>query len=277
MGKGTIRDYMDSHVVELQHVLFVPDLEDTLLLAIEYIKSPNFSLKNEKNSYTLQYPTFSIKARLDNELHVNITAYSDLNVQPDFKTEQKTVINQHHKILRTINKKVSTVQKSMIITLIIMHLLSIIHKYSSREIIIRSNRVYLPLKHIITERKPDNSTIETVQYTQQIVTKLSTKFIIPHPHPKLYGSSTTQRPKNITILCIYKPKSTKTVQTDEKYNLDNYLKQYIAQYPSFTTYIKRKTIPKLPPPRTPLINVPTPKVSDTVNAETYNFPQYFSR
>ena len=73
MGKGTIRDYMDSHVVELQHVLFVPDLEDTLLLAIEYIKSPNFSLKDEKNSYTLQYPTFSIKARLDNEVHVNIT------------------------------------------------------------------------------------------------------------------------------------------------------------------------------------------------------------
>ena len=69
-----------------------------------------------------------------------------------------------------------------------------------------------------------------------------------HPYPKLYGFSTTQRPNNITTLCIYKPKPTITVQLNEEYNLDNYLKKYIAQHPSFTTYIKQKHIPKLPPP-----------------------------
>ena len=46
-----------------------------------------------------------------------------------------------------------------------------------------------------------------------------------HPYPKLYGFSTTQRPNNITTLCIYKPKPTITVQLNEEYNLDNYLKK----------------------------------------------------
>ena len=58
---------------------------------------------------------------------------------------------------------------------------------------------------------------------------------------------------------------------NEEYNLDNYLKQYIAQHPTLTTYIKWKTIPTLPPPRTPPINIPIPKVSNTVNEERYNF------
>ena len=62
-----------------------------------------------------------------------------------------------------------------------------------------------------------------------------------------------------------------TLHMNEEYNLDNYLKQYIAQHPTLTTYIKWKTIPTLPPPRTPPINIPIPKVSNTVNEERYNF------
>ena len=127
MGKSLIRVYMDSHVVELQHIFFVPNLEDTLFSVTEHIQSSNCSLKTEKNSYTLYYPTFSINAKLDNEVQVNITSYSDLKIQPDFTTDQTTMVNQHHKILRTINKEVSTVQSSVTITLIIMHILSIIY------------------------------------------------------------------------------------------------------------------------------------------------------
>ena len=82
----------------------------------------------------------------------------------------------------------------------------------------------LPLTHIITERKPDNSTTEIVQHPQQTVNKISTQCIMSHPHPKLYGSSTTQRPKNITTLCICKPKPTNKVQMNEEYNLNNYIK-----------------------------------------------------
>ena len=127
IGKSPIRVYMDSHVVELQHILFVPNLEETLFSVTKHIQSPNCSLKTDKNNYTLHYPTFSIKAKLNNEVQVNITSYSDLKIQPDFTTDQTAMVNQHHKILRTINKEVSTVQSSVLITLIIMHILSIIY------------------------------------------------------------------------------------------------------------------------------------------------------
>ena len=36
MGKGTIKINIDTHVIELQNVLFVPDLEDTLFFIIEH-------------------------------------------------------------------------------------------------------------------------------------------------------------------------------------------------------------------------------------------------
>ena len=68
MGKSPIRVYMDSHIVELQHLFFVPNLEDTLFSVTEHIQSSNCSLKTEKNSYTLYYPIFSINAKLDNEV-----------------------------------------------------------------------------------------------------------------------------------------------------------------------------------------------------------------
>ena len=96
MGKGIIRIYMDTHVVELHNKLFVPDLEDTLFSITEYIQSNNFSLNAENNSYISHYPTFNIKAEMDNEVHVNITPYSDLKILPDFTTGQTTMVNQYH-------------------------------------------------------------------------------------------------------------------------------------------------------------------------------------
>ena len=95
---------------------------------------------------------------------------------------------------------------------------------------------------------------------------------MPQPHPTLYGFITKQTSKDTTTLCIYTPKRTITVQINEEYNLENYFKWYIVQHPTFTTYIKQKMISTLLPPRMPPINIPPPKVSDTVKQETYNFP-----
>ena len=81
------------------------------------------------------------------------------------------------------------------------------YQYSSHQLFIKSNRVSLPLKNIRTERNLDNSTIETIYHRQQPVSKVSTKCIMPQPHPKLYGSTTKQSSKDITTFCIYKPKS----------------------------------------------------------------------
>lgn len=53
MGKGTIKIYIELHVVELQNVLFVPTLEDTLFSITEHIQILNCSLTTEKNKYTL--------------------------------------------------------------------------------------------------------------------------------------------------------------------------------------------------------------------------------
>ena len=118
------------------------------------IQSSNCSLNAEKNRHTLYYPTFSIKAKLNNDVHVNITPWSDLYIQPDFSTDQTMMVNQHHKTLRTINKKVYREQKSIIITLSIINILLIRQHYSSHEMTIRSTRVSLPLKYITTKRKP---------------------------------------------------------------------------------------------------------------------------
>ena len=56
-GNDTIRIYMESHVVEQQHVLYVFDLEYTLLSVTEHIQSPNYSLKSEKTGthYIIQH------------------------------------------------------------------------------------------------------------------------------------------------------------------------------------------------------------------------------
>ena len=85
-----------------------------------------------------------------------------------------------------------------------------------------------------------------------------------------------QRPKNITTVCIYKCRSTITVQPNKEYDLDNYLRSYVSQYLSFTKYIKQENIPKLPPPRTPTIHIIILKIPDTGNTESYNFPQYYN-
>ena len=72
-GKGTIKINIETFVIELHNVLLVPDLEDTLFSITEHIQSPNYSLTADKNKYTLFYPTFNILARLDNEVHLQIS------------------------------------------------------------------------------------------------------------------------------------------------------------------------------------------------------------
>ena len=52
MGKGTIKIYIESHVVE----------KDILFSITEHIQTSNCSLKEEKNKDTLYYPIFSINA-----------------------------------------------------------------------------------------------------------------------------------------------------------------------------------------------------------------------
>ena len=134
----------------------------------------------------------------------------------------------------------------------------------------------LPLKQIINMRTTYNSTCEIDQYLQHPVPKLSTNYITPHSYTKLYGLSNTQHPKNIATVCIYKCRSTITVQPNKEYDLDNYLRSYVSQHLSFTKYIKQEKISKLPPPRTSTIHIITLKISDTSNTESYNFPQYYN-
>ena len=86
IDNSTIIIYIYSHVVELQNFLFVPFLEDTLFSITEQIQTKNYSLKAEQNKYTLYYPTLSIYAKLDNEVHVIIKPCTDINRTADFST-----------------------------------------------------------------------------------------------------------------------------------------------------------------------------------------------
>ena len=122
-------------------------------------------------------------------------------------------------------------QESIILILNIINILLIIQRYSSHDIMITSNILSLPLKHVIAKRKPDISTVDTYQHLQHTIPKLSINYIILYPHPELYRLSPTQCPKNITTLRIYKLYPTIIVQTNEVYNFDSYLKNYISQHP----------------------------------------------
>ena len=103
-GQGTIKINIETFVIELHNVLLVPDLEDTLFSITEHIQSPNCSLRAEKNKYTLFYPTFNIIARLDNEVHLQISPCTDINRTPDFSTLSKHNSTSTNKTLRTIYK-----------------------------------------------------------------------------------------------------------------------------------------------------------------------------
>ena len=141
IDKGAIHVCIYSHVVGLQRLFFIPDLDDTLFSVTEHIKVTNCSLKTEKSSCILHYPIFSIKPKLDNEVYMNITLCSDLKILPDFTIDQTTMVNQQYKTLRTIDKDGSTLQISVIIVLITMHIFNTIHQYSSHQILL--NRRYL--------------------------------------------------------------------------------------------------------------------------------------
>ena len=97
IGKDTIRIYIESQVVGLHNVVFVPELEDTLFSITEHIKSLNCSFKAEKNKYTLYYSKFSINAKLDNADHVNIKPCSDINITLDFSTKESKLKTQPQK------------------------------------------------------------------------------------------------------------------------------------------------------------------------------------
>ena len=136
---------MDTHVVELHNVLFVPDLEDTLFSITEHIQSPNCSLKAEKNKYTLSNPTFNIIAKLDNEVHVNITPCTDINRIADFSSISTNNTSIYQKTLRTSYKLICVEQESLVTLLMIIIFIIIIYHYTKHVTSEISNRVSLPV------------------------------------------------------------------------------------------------------------------------------------
>ena len=86
----------------------------------------------------------------------------------------------------------------MIIILII-----IIRHYTTQETFVKSNRVSLPFNQLFKTKHTDMSTIETDQDQASPGTKVSSNFIIPTSHPKLYELSPSKDPTKITTLYQY--------------------------------------------------------------------------
>ena len=128
----------------------------------------------------------------------------------------------------------------MIIILII-----IISYYISQEISAKSNRVSLPFNQLFKTKHTDMSTIETDQDQASPGTKVSSNFIIPTSHPKLYELSPSKDPTKITTLCLYKPKEQKEVRHRKGYGFDTYLNTYVSQHPIEPERTKQKKIPYL--------------------------------
>ena len=146
-GKGTIKINIETFVIELHNVLLVPDLEDTLFSITEHIQSPNCSLRVEKNKYTLFYPTFNIIARLDNEVHLQISPCTDINRMVDFSTLSNANSSSDNKILRTTYKVSYVEQESIIIIIMIFIFIITINQYLNHQMYATTKRVSLPINN----------------------------------------------------------------------------------------------------------------------------------
>ena len=135
-----------------------------------------------------------------------------------------------------------------------------------------TKRVSLPINNLFASKQIDQITINTDQNQIEQHTAVKSNYIMPSPHPNLYGMSKTKDPTTITTLCLYKPDNHKKLKLHDDYDLDTYLKTYVLQHPLPRQIPKLKPRQQLPPPRTHPIHIPTPKASDNNSHTNHHQP-----
>ena len=68
----------------------------------------------EVSWYTLKYLTFILRAEIDNEVHINITTFTDLDISSEFTSLQTIISETLYTTLRTSETKLSTTTTSTI-------------------------------------------------------------------------------------------------------------------------------------------------------------------